>query len=195
VQFNWTKYLTEEATRLASGAYSEDGRTFHAKYTGLMDDIIAEQNSNWDASNPMIEQLGIAIQNEAGRLAVLMDPINGRDPNLTLPENRNDYASLVRAQAQIIKNAIVNEATPDWFLARWLLPTPNSEVFELNANVDVLDARGEAITDPRRAKEAWQVREISSGDIHSIKNYRDDFGMSVITYLIMTAKARELGIE
>ena len=195
VQFNWTKYLTEEATRLASGAFSQDGRAFHDKYTGLMDSIIAEQHSIWDASNPMIEQLGIAIQNEAGRLAVLMDPISGRDKNLQLPENRNDFASLVRAQAQIIKNAIVDEATPDWFLARWLLPTPNSEIFELNANVDVLDQRGEAITDPRRAKEAWEVREISSGDIHSIEKYRDDFSISAITYLITTAKARELGIE
>ena len=117
-----------------------------------------------------------------------------RDPNLTLPENKNDFLQLMRSQAQIVKFAILEEATPGWLMS-WFYKDPNAEVLEINPNVIVLDQAGKPITDPSRALEAYQVQEKSSGDIQQISNLRNDFGIAVVTHLITAARANELGLQ
>ena len=187
--FEMTRYATEQAEKYASGEYSTAGTTFNTNYMDEMNTLI-EDEWGWDADNENIKKLGVLIQNESGRIAGIIE----RDPDLTLPENKNDFLQLVRSQAQIVKFAILEEATPGWLMS-WFYKDPNAEVLEINPNVVVLDKSGKPITDPSRASEAYQVQEKSSGDIQQISNLRNDFGISVVTHLITAARANELGLQ
>ena len=180
--FEITKYGTEQAEKYASGEFSTAGGNFNTAYMTEMNALI-EDGWGWDADSENIQKLGLLIQNEAGRLAGAMKT----DPNLMLPENKNDFLQLMRSQAQIVKFAVLEDATPNWFMS-WFYNDPYAEVLELNPNVQVLDKDGKVITDPSRAAEAYQVLEKSSGDVSQISNIRVDFGISVVTHLIMASK-------
>ena len=185
------EFGVQQAEKFASGEHSTAATTFNTRFIEQVNDFIDEgMFETSGAKDANLQKLGVLITDEAGRLAGVME----RDPNLTLPENRNDFLQLMRSQAHLAKMAIREKATPGWW-ASWFYPDPNAEILEINPNVRVLDKAGKVITDPSRAKDAYQVIEQSSGDIQQISNLRNDFGISIVTHLITASRANELGIQ
>ena len=186
---NSREFNYKTRTELASGQYSSNGSEFNKKALDLMDDISEAENSWFDSSSPLMQSLGRRIQQEAGRLAIVVEG----DPTLSLRENKQDYYGLMRVQAQLIKQAIIAKTKPG-FIMDWFYRDPAAEILELNADVEVRDKAGEPITDPRRASEAYTIVNNTNEIDLSAEGIRDDFGMTVITHLITLAQARELGL-
>ena len=177
------EWATEQAQLLASGELSTDGRNFGTAFRTEMNAIF-EDELGWDADGENIQKMGVLIQSEASRLSAAMTA----DPKLLIAQNRQDYANLMTSQAQLIKQAVLQDLAPPWMLS-WFYRDPDAEVLEVNPDIIVYDKNNVPITDPSKVKEARTVGErggkTRTTDIGPLK---DDFGMSIVTYLIMASK-------